>query len=487
METIGMPYLRNGHAFALALLATGGGAGFATHARAATDDDSAGRIENLNRQLHDLATQVEDLKRSQNAQYADIRKAREGDVKLSLKGGRPAFETADGNFSAELRTLVQFDTAYYGQSHAPAGIDFSSGNNFRRARFGVDGTLFRDWSYEFIYDFGGSGSETSGISSAFIQYDGLAPFHFRVGAFPPPGSFDDSTSASDLLFLERAQPTDLARSIAGADGRDGISVFAYDTNYFAALSYTGGVVGDSAVFDEQQGLVGRIAYRVWNSADGNLAIGANASYVFKLADTAPGPNAPHSFRLRERPELNVDSGNIRLIDTGALDADNVWQWGVEAAGNWRDFYGQGGYFGFDIDRNDGALGSPSFDGWYIQAGWVLTGEAKPWRPEKGAFGLPKPKNPFTFGEPGIGAWEIAARYSVLNLDWNAGFPGAAVAPGGVRGGEQRIWTVGLNWYPNSAIRFQLDYQHTDVSRLNNAGAGIGARLDQVSLRSQLSL
>jgi phosphate-selective porin len=47
--------------------------------------------------------------------------------------------------------------------------------------------------------------------------------------------------------------------------------------------------------------------------------------------------------------------------------------------------------------------------------------------------------------------------------------------------------VGLNWYPNSAIRFQLDYQHTDVSRLNNAGAGIGARLDQVSLRSQLSL
>ncbi|MBN9570439.1 MAG: hypothetical protein J0H30_05145 [Alphaproteobacteria bacterium] len=254
-----MTYLRNGHAFALMLLTTGGGAGFVTHARAATGDDNAARIESLNRQLHDLATQVEDLKRSQSAQYADLRKARDGDVRVSLKGGRPAFETADGNFSAELRTLVQFDTAYYGQGHAPAGIDFSSGNNFRRARFGIDGTLFRDWSYEFIYDFGGSGSETSSISSAFIQYDGLAPFHFRIGAFPPPGSFDDSTSASDLLFLERAQPADLARSIAGADGRDGISVFAYDTNYFAALSYTGGVVGDSPVFDEQQGLVGRIA------------------------------------------------------------------------------------------------------------------------------------------------------------------------------------------------------------------------------------
>ena len=33
--------------------------------------------------------------------------------------------------------------------------------------------------------------------------------HVKLGAFPPPESFEDSTSASDLLFLERAQPTDL--------------------------------------------------------------------------------------------------------------------------------------------------------------------------------------------------------------------------------------------------------------------------------------
>jgi phosphate-selective porin OprO/OprP len=59
--------------------------------------------------------------------------------------------------------------------------------------------------------------------------------------------------------------------------------------------------------------------------------------------------------------------------------------------------------------------------------------------------------------------------------------------GGIRGGEQKIWTAGINWYPNPAIRFVLDFQHTDVSRLNGAGAGIGADLDAVSLRTQLSL
>ena len=58
---------------------------------------------------------------------------------------------------------------------------------------------------------------------------------------------------------------------------------------------------------------------------------------------------------------------------------------------------------------------------------------------------------------------------------------------GIRGGDQRIWTVGVNWYPNPAIRLVLDYQHTDVSRLNAGGGDIGARLDAVSFRTQLSL
>lgn len=462
------------------------------------------QVEQLNAELNELKEQraadranaaeqidvqaaIEDLKRSTSAQYQDIQNQRAGDVQVSLKNGRPTLATADGNFSVSLRTLVQYDTAYYAQGKRPANTDFSSGNNFRRARFGASGTLFKDWSYEFIYDFGSSGTEGSSISSAFIQYDGLAPVHIKLGAYAPPENFDDSTSASDILFLERAQPTDLARSIAGADGRDAATIFAYDDNYFAALSYTGGVVGDSAVFDEQQALVGRAAYRFVKTPDANLAIGGDATYVFSLADTAAGPNSPSAFRLRERPELNVDSNNFRLIDTGTIDADHVWEWGVEAAGNWQNLYGQGGYFGYSVARRNSVLSDPSFDGWYVQASWVLTGEAKPYKADKGAFGLPTPSDPFTLDGAGIGAWELAGRYSVLDLNDNAGIAGLPTPAGGVRGGRQSIWSVGLNWYPNNAIRFLLDYQHTDVSRLNSAGADIGARLDTVALRAQLSL
>lgn len=459
------------------------GPAFAAAAPGNTED----RLRALEDQLATVNAQLGDLKRSQSDQYGDLNRRINAAGQLKLDNGRPTLSAADGNFTFALRSLVQFDTAYYSQGPAPAGIDLSTGSNFRRARFGFSGTAFQDWSYEFIYDFGGSGTETAGISSAFIQYDGLGPVHVRIGAYAPPGSFEDSTSASELLFLERAQPTDLARSIAGADGRDAATVFAYDDDYFAAVSYTAGLINDAAVFDEQQAVTGRFAWRPLHTQDANFALGADASYVFKVADTAAGPGSPTAFRLRERPELNVDSTGTRLIDTNTIDAKDALEWGVEAAGNWKSLYAQGGYFGFNVSRRTGVLPDPDFAGWYLQASWVLTAEAKPWRPERGAYSIPKPADPFSFGTPGIGAWEIAVRYSDLDLDYAAGLPGTVKTAAGIRGGDQKIWTAGLNWYPNPAIRFVLDYQHADVDRLNNAGASIGAKLDAVSLRAQLSL
>ncbi|HEY2068115.1 MAG TPA: porin [Rhizomicrobium sp.] len=469
----------------------------------AAASSSTPSTEQLQNQIDQLNQELQDLKRSQSAQYDDSQRqaletqkaideaakksASNNGVQVSLKNGRPSFKSADGNFTAEIRSLVQFDNAYYGQGKAPAGTDLSSGSDFRRARLGIQGTLFHDWSYQFIYDFGGSGTEGAAISSAYIQYDGLGPVHWKIGAYPTPESFDDTTAASDLLFLERAQPTDLARGLAGSDGRAGTTLFAYGDDYYVAASYTGDLVQDSAVFDEQQAAVGRVAWRVFHDGDSNLAIGGDTTYIFKLADTAAGANAPDLVRLRERPELNVDDNSIRLIDTGNLNANDVWEWGLEAAGNLHNFYAQGGYFNFDVGRRASALPDPSFDGWYLQGSWVLTGEAKPYITSTGSYGLPKPDSEFSFDHPGIGAWEIAGRYSVLDLDYNAGIAGHATPTGGIRGGEQKIWTAGVNWYPNNAIRFVLDYQHVDVSKLSAAGGDAGATLDDVSFRVQLSL
>ena len=236
------------------------------------------------------------------------------------------------------------------------------------------------------------------------------------------------------------------------------------------------------------------------SADLNIHLGANATYVLQAPDLGPDTVARYPLRLRDRPEIRVDG--TRLIDTGNINTDTLFIPGAEFAANFQNFFVQGEYFSYQFERKQvpgPTLGDPEFSGWYAQASYALTGEARPWNPATGTFTGLKPTNPVDFEGGGWGAWELAARYSVSDLDWNEG-AGAVVPVGGIRGGEQKAWTAGLNWYVNNNIKFMLDYQWIDVDRLSTgaanaygtgifvppAGAQIGQDLQVVSVRTQFT-
>ncbi len=463
-------------------------------------------------QLEALTAQIQDVKTSSSNQYADTQRQAAESPKFSIKNGRPTFESADGKFSAQIRVLGQFDAAYYMQNVSAAtlpaayGADLSSGANFRRVYLGIQGKLFGDWSYNFNYDFGGSGgTETPGhIQSVYLQYDGLKPFAVRLGAYPPPANIEDSTSAGETLFLERNAPSDLQRNIAGGDGRDAITALYAGDQIFAALSYTSAKVQDGAVFDEQQALLGRASYLLYSDPDSHWIAGVNGTYVIKLPDavangaptlaTTPGATALNSFTFSDPPELTVDSNGIRLVNSTGLPANHVTQWGVESAGNWNNFYAQAGNYDFEIDRTPIAykvftsavtsvtqIVQPSnngFSGWYVQGSWVLTGENKGYNSATAAFAPPKPEKPFALDGSSWGAWELAGRYSDLDLNDRENDPASVVTAwtganktytfyNTVRGGEQKAFTLGFNWYPNEAVRIALDYQWIDIERLQS--------------------
>jgi len=500
--------------FAFAGTASAGKPASGAASPAAPENSSDARIQALEEQIRSLSDQVTDLKRSTGAQYADIQNRQAEAATVSIANGRPTITSADGDFSAAIRTLVQFDTAAYMQSTAAAslpaayGPDLSSGSNFRRVYLGLQGKLFGDWSYNLNFDFGGSGgTEQPGrIQSVYLEYDGLAPWALRVGAYPPPANVEDGTSSGETIFLERNSPSNLQRGLAGGDGRDAVSILYTGERLFGALSYTGGKVQDTAVFDEQQATVGRASYLFWSGPDAHFLLGVNGTHIFKLPDavaagaanlsTTPGAAALHSVTLADPPELTVDSNGIKLANTGALPANHLTQWGVETAGNIERFYVQAGYYGFAVDRAPVAYktyssattsattvvqpSNNSFSAWYAQAAFTLTGETRAYNAANGAFSQPKPTK--SVGHGGWGAWEIAARYSSLNLNSHANDTAALVTnwtgasnetytfTNTVRGGEQRIVTVGLNWYASTAIRFALDYQWVDVSRLQAPAA-----------------
>ncbi len=341
----------------------------------------------------------------------------------------------------------------------------------------------------------------------------------------------------------------LQRNIAGGDGRDAATILYATDTAFGAISYTGNKVQDGAKalaaagataapnYDEQQALVGRLSYLPISSTNVHWIVGVNGTYVIKPPDltpngtatlsSTPGATAKHTVTLSDPPELTVDSNGTLLATTGALSANHVTQWGVETGANWNNFYGQAGYYGFDVQRADVAykvftsatashtqIVSPDddkFNGWYVQGSWILTGESKGYSAANGAFTAPKPSAPFDFDGTGIGAWELAARYSDLNLNDNTNsaadvitaWTGASTRTytfyNTVRGGEQKVTTLGVNWYPNSAIKFALDYQFIDVNRLQSPATvtttgtpalpalSASQKVQAVSIRAQISI
>jgi len=480
-------------------------------------------IDALKAQIKALERKINSVQAVQENKISEI-KSKQDAVELKFENGRPTIRTGDGMFEMALRGRMHFDMATYDQddnnlpSIAP-GRDLNEGGNFRRSELGMEGKFMRDFEYHVSYDFGGSGGEGGGnIKNMFLGYTGIKPLRIQIGAIQVPMTMDDSTSSNETTFIERASAVNLATSMGAQKGRTAVGVRGNTNNVFGSLYYTRDPVtlsGGAALPDESSNLVARAAYLFAPNPDTNIHIGASGTKVFNFTQVAaaiPGPlpgslQASSAFNLQDRPELRVDG--TRLVSTGNLAVEDGYVVGPELGANWKNFYVQGEYYHYKLDRQRanaaGAadLGSFDFDGWYVQTSWIVTGETKRYDIKNASFGAPRPNGPFGFGDS-LGVIELAARYSAVDLnDGTSGGPTcsgtglvAAVTSTCVRGGEQDIVTLGVNWYPNRNVRFMLNYQFVDVDRLaypNNpvgvAGgpnAQIGQDYNALALRTQYS-
>ena len=437
---------------------------------------------------------------------------------------RPTVQSADGRFLMSIRARTQFDAVSYMQDSNLGGTpvqfkDLASGSVVRRAYFGVEGRAFQDFWYEFRMNFGGSNAESGDLINIAriayiynwnIAYPSQPHFRINVGVIQPIMTFEDTVSSAQTTFMERASAVTMATDIGGKDPRRGIElsfqqadIFRPGDNLVLAGSFTGQTAGPTVnnVGDEGTNILGRAAYRIWSDGTGNVSfsniqVGTTGARTLSLTGGAV-PGAARTWTFQERPEMRVD-GN-RLVSTGAIPAKHAWVYGFDAAANFRNFYVFGEYYKFGIERNTTCTAcitaaDPEFDGWYVGASWIVTGEWKPYTAsavnnEMGAFGSPVPIKPFSLTGGTWGAWEIAARYSTIDLNWNEGVLGAAcTVPGCVRGGVQKIWTFGVNWYLNRNVRMQFNYQDTEVNKIGTATpfAQIGQNFQVAAMRLQFT-
>ena len=442
---------------------------------------------------------------------------------------------------------MQFDTAQYDQRSAgpiatdlrrdgPAlggstsnvdaahARDLKDGDLFRRARIGLDGTVFSDFDYRILFDFAGTGTEDAGqLYETWVQYSGLKPLHFRIGAFSPSIGLDDQASTNGMPFLERAVSSDLARGLAAGDTRTAAEIFGNGDHWLASVALTGrtiGVIntgtvpgtlsatagiGTAQTYGDQVGGVFRVAGTPLHGKDWLVHLGAHGSYVFRPPNTSgpqTGANGAAALSaqvvsLSNTPELRVDG--TKLINTGNIDAKHADTIGGAFAAQKQNFLIQAEYDDFGIQRSDG-VASPNFHGYYVSGTWVLTGEARKYNPQTAAFDAPSVAHPFSLTDGGLGAWELAVRWSDMDLNFDPGAAGTYQTGKSIRGGEEQTITAGLNWYLNPVVRFMFDYQHVDIARLSPAanataastiwftpeGAKIGQSYNVFSVRSQVA-
>jgi phosphate-selective porin OprO/OprP len=407
-------------------------------------------------------------------------------------------QSADGRYSIGVFGLLQFDAGDYLGFH-PDSPDvgpqqLSNGVNARRARFGIAGVVASDWAYAFVYDAGNSSDGTPrGLNTAQIIWTGPRGTAWELGYSSTYFTLDDSTSAADLLFLEHASPSNIAASFNAGGNRSNAGARFFGDRYWVGSYFTGPAIGDSHTqTGERFGAFQRAAFQVATGDDYSVHLGFDIDELLQAPTSGKG--TPNTITLSDRPELRIDP--TTFLNTGTIGTPlNPVTGGlvidVETAATWRSLFWQGEYFHYQVDRS--GLPNASFAGAYGEVSWTFTGESHTYNPQAGAYRRVLPKRAFSLKEGGWGAWEIAFRYSYIDLDSNYVIGELqSSTPAAIVGGKQYGYTLGLNWYPNDLIRLMLDFNHVDFEKWNASnlegvplGAPIGASFNAISLRAMV--
>ena len=411
----------------------------------------------------------------------------------ALKDGlaKPKFPTV------EIHGVFQVDSAWFHQSannmatindlDGPSGNgNIRDGTDFRRARLSANGAVLPNMNYFLQMDFAFFGRPT--FTDVWMEFTKVPVLgNVRVGQWKQPFSLEAVSSFRYTTFAERSvlfQAFDPFRHI-------GVGFWNYSENErmtWAASVYRPGQdqFGGSLADVGGYAGVGRITALPWWEDNGAkyLHLGAAYNYVVPKDEAARFRTIPEYFVGEQTGVTPAGTSGVAapgnfngtpfFVDTGTkgieqyhlVGSELLWVHGplsVQSEAMW--LFGQ---------RTNGK--SMYFPGMYAQAGYFLTGEHRPYNRKQGAIDRIQVKHPFGFFrgddcEWGWGGWEVAARYSYIDLNSKD-----------ITGGRMKDMTLGLNWYVNNFSKIQFNYIRTFLeNKVHGASTadifGLRAQLD----------
>lgn len=406
------------------------------------------------------------------------------DLKLSTRwnynNGFTA-ETANKDFAIHIGGRMNFDTVFWDQDaflKDPGQVGtLDDGMFFRRARINIDGRFWEVFEFDTIFNLEQVNENIVNLDDFWVGITKLPVIgNVRIGHHKTLQGLESLSSSRVLTFMERSalfdafwvefQPGVVAFNNIGDNDRATWGLQAGRVENFGG---TGADFGDGEYV-----YTGRLTALPVYTNEGRCLVHVGGSAQWRKAERlGPDSSGDPVVRFRARPEMrdavgNFGSGtlpgnNNRWVDTGNIEGDAVMTYGAE-------FLAIMGPLSLQAEatlanvRNAELVGSATdevtFSGYYVTLSYFLTGENRAYDKRLGRLAsnyVTRIHSPFWFVRDedgnlsrGCGAWEVAARYSYVDLNDDV-----------IAGGKLSQWTVGLNWYlcPNMKMQFQYLNTH----------------------------
>jgi len=302
-----------------------------------------------------------------------------------------------------------------GAVYSSGVLEDDNGFDMRRFRLGMAGHLriWPGWNYKLEFDLS-DGENT--LSDAYVSWRFKKWGTIRIGNQKVAQTLSGQTSSLSISFMERPLPV-LAFTLQRRIG------LGWDTHLRKLGANITVFAGDP---NEGVGSQGWAARGYFNpSRDGFHVIHVGGSFMQLSSDD--------DARMSTRPESYVTSTS--LVDTGTwANVGTSSALGLELAGSRGPVTFRSEFYRTEWTRTNDD--NPQFKGWYAEASWFLTGEMAHYRDGK-------------FIRPNIlgdrGAWEVAFRFSTINLNDED-----------VQGGTEKNLAFGINWYSRTHWRFMAN-------------------------------
>jgi len=392
--------------------------------------------------------------------------------------------------NVQLLGVFQADGAAFHQDAANEATfgEIQNGADFRRTRLTGKAALAPTMNALMQFDFGFPGRPT--FTDLWIDWTDLPILGtVRVGQWKQPFSLEVVSSFRYTTFMERSSMFQAFTPFRHI----GVGFYNHSedlmSTWAASLIRTGqDQFGGSISNVGGNGFVGRVTRLAWwdEASEGRGYLHLGGGYFL---------NSPpfHATRFRSIPEIFVGEqrgtdigtagfaipgpfdGTPFFVDTLALlDVDYVHTPGAELLWVHGPLSIQAEAMAAIVERS--ANPTATLDGAYVQVGWFLTGEHRPYDRNAGAIDRVKPFEDFFLVRTdhgvarGWGAWELALRYSHIDLN-----------DATVRGGVMDNMTAGVNWYCNPYCKVVFNYIHSWTEARN----GQAGEANAFALRTQM--